>query len=221
MDNTVVETLIFSPHVDDEVLGCFAFLNENCHVLYGGVEERVNIPRAQRLEELTDSTQHLGFNWTLLENPVNLFKAAPLIGPMEALITQYKPRTVLLPEPSYNQDHRAFYDAAMVACRPHDTLPLVPEVLIYEQPHSVMWPHAQQPEPTLFIPIDIDAKLAAYARYASQIRGHRSPATVAALAALRGAQIMTPHAEAFQVRRLIRSTDRTTTVGSIQHKSTP
>ena len=218
--NTVIETLIFSPHVDDEVLGCFAFLNEHCHVLYGGVEERPNIPSAQRLEELADSARHLEFSWTLLENPVNQFDAASLIGPMEALITQYKPRTVLFPEPSYNQDHRAFYDAAMVACRPHDTLPLVPEVLIYEQPHSVMWPHALQPEPTLFIPIDIDAKLAAYARYASQIRGHRSPATVAALAALRGAQIMTPHAEAFQVRRLIRSSDRTTGTGSIQHKST-
>ena len=99
----------------------------------------------------------------------------------------------------------------MVACRRHDTLPLVPEVLIFEQPHSVMWPHAQQPEPTLFIPIDIDAKLAAYARYVSQIRGHRSPATVAALAALRGAQIMTPHAEAYQARR----------IGGINHVSPP
>ncbi len=223
MENTVdtgIETLIFSPHVDDEVLGCFAFLNEHCHVLYGGVEERLNISRAQRLEELADSTQHLGFSWTLLENSVNQFNAASLIGPMEALITQYKPRTVLLPEPSYNQDHRAFYDAAMVACRPHDTLPLIPEVLIYEQPHSVIWPHTQQPEPTLFIAIDIDAKLAAYARYSSQIRGHRSPATVAALAALRGAQIMTPHAEAYQTRRLVRYTGRTAKTGSIQHEST-
>ncbi len=219
--NTVIETLIFSPHVDDEVLGCFAFLNEHCHVLYGGVEDRPLIPRAQRLEELADSAQHLGFSWTLLENPVNQFDAASLISPMEGLITQYKPHTVLLPEPSYNQDHRAFYDAAMVACRPHDTLPLVPEVLIFEQPHSVMWPHAQQPEPTLFVPIDIAAKLAAYARYGSQIRGHRSPATVAALAALRGAQIMTPHAEAYQARRLVRYSGRTTSTDSIQHESTP
>lgn len=140
--DTDIETLIFSPHVDDEVLGCFAFLNEHCHVLYGGLEERLSIPRAQRLQELADSARHLGFSWTLLDNPVNRFDTGSLIGPMQGLITQYKPYTVLLPEPSCNQDHRAFYDAAMVACRPHDTLPLVPEVLIFEQPYSVMWPHA-------------------------------------------------------------------------------
>jgi LmbE family N-acetylglucosaminyl deacetylase len=200
-----IDTLIFSPHVDDEVLGCFSFLNERSHVLYGGVEERPSIPRSQRLAELEDSATHLGFRWTLLDSPVNHYVAAALIAPMEALILQYKPHTVLLPEPSYNQDHRAFYDAALVATRPHDTLPLVPEVLIYEQPHSVMWPHTPPAEPAVFIPVDISAKLAAYARYASQVRGHRSPETVAALAALRGAQILVPHAEAFHARRIVRA----------------
>jgi LmbE family N-acetylglucosaminyl deacetylase len=199
-----VDTLIFSPHVDDEVLGCFAYLNRRTHVLYGGVEERPTIPRNQRLAELEDSAAHLGFSWTLLENPVNQYIAATLIAPMEALITQYQPKTVLLPEPSYNQDHRAFYDAGLVATRPHDTLPLVPEVLLYEQPHSVLWPHSIQSEPAVFIPIDINEKLAAYARYASQVRAHRSAETITALAALRGAQIMVPHAEAFQARRMVK-----------------
>ena len=206
-----VSTLIFSPHVDDEVLGCFAFLHPQSHVLYGGVEERPTIPCSQRLAELEESAAHLGFGWTLLENTVNHYAAADLISPMETLIDQYHPHTVLLPEPSYNQDHRAFYDAGLVATRPHDTHGLVPEVLVYEQPHSVMWAHTQQPDPTVFVPINIEHKLAAYARYTSQVRGHRSPETVAALAALRGAQIMVPHAEAFHARRLVRNSPNATT----------
>ncbi len=199
-----VSTLVFSPHVDDEVLGCFAVLNSSTHVLFGGVEERPTIPRSTRLHELNNSSTHLGFSWTLLDNTVNAYTASALISPMEELIDLHKPQTVLIPEPSYNQDHRAFYDAGLVATRPHDTLWMVPEVLIYEQPHSVMWPHTQQPLPNVFVPIDIQAKLDAYARYASQVRGHRSPETVAAMAALRGAQAGVSHAEAYQARRIIR-----------------
>lgn len=204
MSEHATRTLIFSPHVDDEVLGCFAYLTPSTHVLYGGVEERTTIARSTRLEELNASAEHLGFHWTLLENPVNHYEASALIGPMETLINQLQPQTVLLPEPSYNQDHRAFYDAALVATRPHDTLWRVNEVLIYEQPHSVIWPHTEQATPSVFIPINIEAKLEAYARYASQVRGHRSPETVAALAALRGAQIGVAHAEAYQARRIIK-----------------
>jgi len=199
-----VSTLILSPHVDDEVLGCFAFLNGQTHVLYGGVEERPAIPRTTRLEELNNSSRQLGFSWTMLKNTVNDYVASALITPMERVINLYQPQTVLIPEPSYNQDHRAFFDAGLVATRPHDTLWMVPEVLIYEQPHSVMWPHSQQPLHNFFIPIDIKSKLSAYALYASQVRMHRSPETVSALAALRGAQAGVSHAEAFQARRIIR-----------------
>ncbi|MFK7892342.1 MAG: PIG-L deacetylase family protein [Granulosicoccus sp.] len=197
-------TLILAPHVDDEVLGCFSFLNSSSHVLYGGVEERPDIPRKTRIEELELASSRLGFSWTMLDNPVNEYKTSSLIGPMEKHIDLHQPATVLIPEPSYNQDHRAFYDAALVATRPHDTHQLVPEVLIYEQPHSVIWAHTQQPAPNVFVPVNINDKLDAYQCYASQIRGHRSPETVSALAALRGAQIMVPHAEAFYARRIVR-----------------
>lgn len=204
MNSNTIDTLIFSPHVDDEVLGCFCFLNSRTHVLYGGVEERTNIPRSVRLDELRESASNLGFSWTLLEQTVNAYAAPELIGPMEVAIQQYNPHTVLIPEPSYNQDHRAFYDAGLVATRPHDSLWLVPEVLVYEQPHSILWPHSQQPAPNVFIPISIEQKLLAYERYASQVRGHRSPETVRALAGLRGAHIMVPNAEAFFTKRQIR-----------------
>lgn len=200
-----VSTVVFAPHVDDEVLGCFSFLMPGTHVLYGGVEERPAIPRQTRINELENASSMLGFSWSMLDNPVNNYAASKLIGPMEAIIDRVSPQTVVIPEPSYNQDHRAFYDAALVATRPHDTHQLVPEVLIYEQPHSILWPHTDQPTPSVFVPIDIKKKLDAYQCYASQVRGHRSPETVTALAAIRGAQIMVPFAEAFHARRIVRS----------------
>ena len=57
----------------------------------------------------------------------------------------------------------------------------------------------------MFVEIDAEAKLAAYARYASQVRGHRSPECVRALAALRGAAIGRPAAEGYRALRIVRS----------------
>ena len=199
------KNLLFSPHVDDEVLGCFAFLTADTHILYCGVEDRPGIPRDVRIKELEHSSARLGFSWELLDNEVNHYQADALIEPMETLINQYQPDTVLIPEPSYNQDHRSVYDAAIVATRPHDSNWLVPNVLIYEQPHSVMWPHGTSIEPNVFLEIDIKAKLEAYQLYATQVRGHRSPEIVTALAGLRGGQIGKSFAEGFRAKRIVMS----------------
>lgn len=196
-------TVIFSPHIDDEVLGCFSFLNEDTHVLFAGVESRINIPIETRIKELEASAGALGFSYTVLENTVNSYVANELIQPFEDAITQHEPNTVLFPIPSYNQDHRAVYDAALVATRPHDTLWRVNRVMAFEQPHSEIWPYANFGKPTAHRIISIHEKIQAYQRYASQVRGHRSEATVAALAAMRGAEIGVPHAEAFHVLRWI------------------
>ena len=32
-------TLVISPHIDDEVLGCYAALHDNCHVMECGVDK--------------------------------------------------------------------------------------------------------------------------------------------------------------------------------------
>lgn len=200
-----VKNLIFSPHIDDEVLGCFSFLKKNTYILYCGVEDRPGIHKSVRIEELESSSSQHGFSWELLDNEVNHYQADALIEPMEKLINLYQPDTVLIPEPSYNQDHRCVYDAGIVATRPHDNNWFVPNVLIFEQPHSVMWPHSEPVEPNVFLEIDIKAKLQAYQLYATQVRGHRSPEILTALAGLRGSQIGKPFAEAFRAKRITRS----------------
>jgi len=200
-----VSVLILSPHIDDEVLGCFAFLVPGTHVVFAGVESRPGMPASLRIQELESSAAALGFTWTLLDNPVNAYDSAGLVTPFEQAIVAHRPTTLLLPEPSYNRDHRQVHDAALIAARPHDTLPRVDEVLVYEQPHAVLWPHGATPEPCVFVSIDVQAKLQAYARYASQVRGHRSPECVRALAVLRGAAIGCPAAEGYRALRIVRS----------------
>ncbi len=198
-----VETLIIAPHADDEVLGCFSYLDQRAHVLHLGVENRPDIPRARRLEEVAAAASVAGFSWKALEFEVNRYRCAELIAVIEEAVGRLRPSTILIPEPSYNQDHRATYDAAIVATRPHDRDWLVDNVLLYEQPHSVLWRHGGEHEPNRFNEIDISKKLALYELYESQVRGHRSPQIVTALALLRGAQIRVPYAEGFYVKRQI------------------
>ncbi len=194
--------LVLAPHVDDEVLGCFSFLGTDTHVVYGGIEDRPSVE--VRMAERDESAAALGFSHETLEQAVNHYDANELIGLFERCIATKTPHTVLFPVASYNQDHRAFHDAAVIATRPHDSNHRVDRVLLYEQPHSFLWPRTSpNQEPNLFVPIDVDEKLTAYRRYRSQVRGHRSEEVVRALAVLRGASIGEPAAEAFYIKRQV------------------
>jgi len=174
-------------------------------VLHFGAEDRPTVSRIERIQELERAADMLGFQWEVFDNQVNNYRMQDLIPIIEQTINRLKPLTVLMPEPSYNQDHRAVYDAGLVATRPHDSNWFVPNVLIFEQPDSVLWFHSAPSEPTYFREIQIECKLAVYALYASQVRGHRSPETLRAQASLRGAQICKPYAEAFRVKRIVDS----------------
>lgn len=135
---------------------------------------------------------------------VNSFALEMLIRDIEAVISSELPDEVYIPErSSYNQDHRAVYDAAMVALRPHDTLPFVKRVLAYEQPHVALWPIAQTSWANYYREIDVEEKITRYELMASQVRDHRSVETVAALAKLRGAAARVDWAEAFRVVRWV------------------
>jgi LmbE family N-acetylglucosaminyl deacetylase len=195
--------VVLAPHADDEVLGCFSFLSPSCRVVYLGIEDRVNVSRSERLREVNDSAAKSGFQWEALNHPVNSYRVPDLIPDLEKIIGECQPDTVLLPQPSYNQDHRAVYDAAITALRPHDQNWYVKNVLVFEQPDSLLWPHGGETEPNYFQGISIEDKLHSYSLYTSQVRRHRSPELVSAIAQLRGAQAGLPFAEAFTVKRIV------------------
>jgi LmbE family N-acetylglucosaminyl deacetylase len=204
----MIKRLVISPHIDDEILGCGGILNEESFVLHCGIEDRTTIPAEQRIEEIVNAQQYLGFQMKLLrKNVVNHYKVADLIPDFEKAINELCPQEVYLPHPSYNQDHIAVYQAALVALRPHDINHYVEKVLIYEQPHVFLWDHTHDIDgsfkPNYFVEIDIDRKIKAYEMLTSQVRPFRDGETLEKMAFLRGKQSNRHYAEAYKIVRWV------------------
>jgi len=207
-----INKLIISPHVDDEVLACGGILDENSFVYYCGIDESKVAPdpvhritMEKREDELRRVSEYLGYKYEInKESKVNFYQDSEneFRDKFEELINKLKPEMIFIPIPSYNQDHKAIYRALQVALRPHDKNFFVKKVLLYEQPHSIMW-EPQDYRPNYFIPINIDRKITAYKLQESQVRAFRSPEIVRAIAKLRGAQANSNHAEGFVVQRWI------------------
>ncbi|MEK6945974.1 MAG: hypothetical protein AABX32_00035 [Nanoarchaeota archaeon] len=200
-----MKKLIISPHIDDEVLGCGGILDKDTFVLHCGVEDRNYVPSSERIKEIEEVRKTAGFQMRLLKNEVNNYKIINLIPEFENILNELKPDMVLIPYPSYNQDHRAVYEAALTALRPHDINFFVKKVLVYEQEHVLFWDHNNDGafKPNYFISIDINKKLKLYSLLKSQVRSFRSPDHLRAMAEVRGGQSNCRHAEAFQILRWI------------------
>ncbi len=200
-------TLIVSPHLDDEVLGCSSWFKEpDLHILYTTSTHpeagEIVLGENKALQEEVGFTAH----WTEFDciNGLDRIGQAPLINEVERLLNQLKPSVLLLPAPSYNQDHRACYEAGLTAARPHDRNWFVPGVLIYEEPETLgamRKPVAFQPQH--YRALDIAEKIRMYGIYVSQVREHRSSIHLRALAQVRGAQSNMDFAEAFEVARWV------------------
>ncbi len=199
-----VKTLIVSPHIDDDVLGCYSFLQPGTVVCYMGVEDRAYVSANERIEELKIVSHTKGFSWQIFENCVNKYEVTALIPILEEQINKNKPVRVFIPHYSYNQDHQAVYNAAMIALRPHDQNWFVNQVFVYEQPHTVLWP-VKSFTPNYFIKIDVEDKIRTYKLYKSQVRKHRSPEIIRTIASLRGSQCNLAYAEAYSCIRFVSS----------------
>ena len=137
-----MKKLIIAPHADDDVLGCGGILDETCHIIYCGLDESgiENRPsKDSRMEEIHAVQEITNHTFDILDNLVNRYSEYELIGQIEKIINSDEPDEVYVCHPSYNQDHRAVYNATMVALRPHDNNHFVKRVLLYEQPQVYFW----------------------------------------------------------------------------------
>ena len=204
----MVDKLIIAPHVDDDVLGCGGILDSDCVVLYCGLNES-DIPgrpdSSIRMSEIKNVRKITNHNFEILDNLVNRYNEYDLINSFERVINNNKPFEVYLPHPSYNQDHRTAYNAALVALRPHDKNHFVNRIFVYEQPHMTFWNNGGvEFKPSYFVSIDIDKKIKVYTTMESQVRSFRSPEHVKSIAKIRGGQSNCKYAEAFQVLRWVK-----------------
>ena len=203
----VKDTLLLSPHCDDEVLGATSFLTPNTVVFYNSeghaiTDREILVAESKKLAEITGverMVSTLDYNDTLDTIPI-----VNLINEYESLLHTLQPHTVLVPNPSYNQDHRVVYEAALTALRPHDRLPFVKRVLVYEQPETFgTMRNITSFRPLYFKPVNIEKKFKLLKVYESQLRGHRGAEGVKAIATVRGLQCNKRHAEAFEIVRWV------------------
>lgn len=195
--------LVIAPHVDDEVIGCGGILDRETFVYFCGLQKHHILPANERMLELAKVAEFYGFTFTINDkSEVNHYDMHDFINPIEQMINTIKPDRIYIPHTSYNQDHQAIYNAAMVALRPQDTNFFVKQVLVYEGMGAFQW-YKPDYEVNHFVEIDIEKKLKGYGFHTSQVRGHRSFEHVEALARLRGSQIGVDFAEAYMVKRWV------------------
>jgi len=206
-----MKRLIIAPHIDDEVLGCFSSIDSNTFILYCGMDEsKIKFDWVKqrpdsdiRLNELQTVQQELLFSYEILNNEVNNYVIQKLIPEFERVINKVQPDELYIPVPSYNQDHRVVYEAALTALRPHDINFFVKRVLVYEQIQD-LWNHNYHSfNPTFFRTLDIDKKIQIYNLMQSQVRSFRNDNMLRTLAELRGIQANIKYAEAFEILRWI------------------
>lgn len=199
--------LILSPHADDEVLGCGGILNKDSFVYFCGIDESkfpVGETKAEeRFETLKEVAQFLGFQWEINQKgKVNYYVEHDFIDIFEKLINRLKPERVFIPCPDYNQDHKAIYNAAYIALRPHDKNFFVKKVLLYETSHNAIW-NPRKMNLNYFVNIDIERKIKAYLMYKTEVRAMRSPEMIRDIARIRGKAINDEYAEAFEILRWV------------------
>ncbi len=203
-----MKKLIIAPHADDDVLGCGGIMDENCHVVYCGLDETgiENRPsKDSRMKEIYAVQNITNHTFDILDNLVNRYDEYKLISQIAKIINSDKPDEVYVCHPSYNQDHRAVYNATMIALRPHDINYFVKKVFLYEQPQVYFWnTTGREFNANYFIPIDIDKKIKVYEAMETQVRSFRSPEHLRANAKLRGGQSNCEYAEAFEIIRYVK-----------------
>lgn len=201
--------LVFSPHPDDEVIGCAGLISRVKDaggevyvnfVTLGDTQDRTDRGLStadERISEIQAVARLLGFDkWdvTLLGDRYHLRLDAmaqhDLIAVLERDSTlslqAVEPTVVLLPSPlSYNQDHRAVAEAAITALRPVGPAGHAPvEVVAIFEEVADQWTAQADVAPNLFVELEqrhLDAKLDAMRAYASQVRPHPHTRSVEAL----------------------------------------
>jgi LmbE family N-acetylglucosaminyl deacetylase len=219
-----VNVVVLAPHPDDEVLGCGGTIAR--HADQGDVVHVVVVTRgipelfppdeiARTRAEARDAHALLGVSEThFLDLPAPRLDVVPrheVADRIRAAVGAIRPDVAYLPHHGdLHHDHAIVHEASLVAMRPAGGY--APSLLAYETLSETDWAPptaAHQFIPTTYVDISscLERKLAAMRCFESQLKSGahpRSVAALAALAALRGATVGVPAAEAFaDVRRVV------------------
>lgn len=215
--------LVIAPHPDDEVLGAGATIARlaaegwavDVSVVCADLPPLYDADVSRTVErEARDAHALLGVRRSVFHGfpsvEVSRSPLAELTGAVRSAVEASEPSLVLIPFPDRHADHRAVFDAAMVATRPIGVGRQIRTLAMYETVSETFW-NAPGAEPS-FVPtmhVDIsdhlETKLQAMQCYASQLQpdpGPRSLRALRSLAGFRGSQVSMRSAEAFQTVRV-------------------
>ena len=225
--------LLVSPHPDDEVFGCAGTLAKakdfgaEIYVIFFSVsdlkfyEKQGIVKGDERLKEIqkvasllqwkdhdviyVDHKKHMK-----LDAVPQFELVAQLENESRLSLDRLKPDIVMIPAPSYNQDHRAVFEACFTALRIHaggmkhsaDT------VLVYDSPTLTWNTKDREFHPNFYVDISnyIELKLKAVQAYASQKRDSRDPCSLESvkdLAYTRGREVGRKACEAYMLYRQV------------------
>lgn len=216
--------LVIAPHPDDEVLGCggtIARLRDHGHDVHVAIVTTGKPPQfptslvTQIRNELDAAHEVLGGTTKhYLDLPaaaLDTTGAAQINESVAEVIDRVEPTTVFTPFfGDLHVDHQLVFNATLVACRPRSAAtPRI--VLAYETLSETNWaapPITPSFQPNVFVDISdyLERKLAAFSKFASQVKpfpDERSLDTIRALAQLRGSTVFRPAAEAYMLLRTI------------------
>jgi LmbE family N-acetylglucosaminyl deacetylase len=226
--------LVVAPHADDETAGAGGLIarvkdaggkawvmvmstGDLLHFDDSGKKTR----KKTRRDELGAAMKTLGVDgWEIVYEDTRLHLALETLPRKELAdrierraefaTERTKPTMIVLPAPSYNQDHEAVYRAGLAACRPHlwGMKAFQHFVLVADAP-QLSWSRTTIFKPNFYVDISgrfLDLKLKAYACHRSQVRPEPSQAGLGAIrlmAESRGREISVEAAEAFECHRFV------------------
>ena len=217
------KVLVIAPHCDDDVLGCGGLMSRvkksggEVHVLIaaaGDVHFRHSdtvIHADTREEEFRKGLEVLGVDsgeilFYEYEQKLDTLPIVEIVTVLDKKIAELQPTAVLIPYPSFHQDHKVLFQAAFAALRPTIDTSYIKFVGMYEYPF-VVWDTNDVDGSLMHIDItnEIDDKVKAMSMHTSQIRPDDhliSLKTIRTWAERRGLEVGLPYAEAYKILKL-------------------
>lgn len=219
--------MVLSPHADDEVFGCGGYLlkarnlGAAIHIVYFQVGDSCHgfgsnsklVAGSIRIQEIKNVTKKLKASYEIFypfpeqELKMDTLSRRELINNTEAVIGRFKPTQILIPSPSFNQDHEVVYKTGLAVSRPPAWSKnyIINKVIVFNS-HLIRWENKSF-QPNLFVDISdvFKEKQKLIKIYKSQLRSgtYLSIEHIENYSNCLGKEYLMDRAENFEIKRVI------------------